>query len=353
MHIYQFLLPWYLKNKRDLPWRNISNPYYIWVSEIVLQQTRVNQGLEYYNKFIARFPNIQSLAEASEDDVLKHWEGLGYYSRARNLKHAASDIMNRFDGKFPEEYEQILSLKGVGPYTAAAIASFAFGKKHAVVDGNVYRVLARVYGIEHTSDSSQGKKIGFQLANEIIHPNEPALHNQGMMELGALVCTPVNPLCEACPLSTVCFAYKHTQTDRFPLKGAKKSIQERFLAYAQIYTSDGFTFINRRGSEDIWAGLYEFPLVELASRPDSELQILEKLNEELNLPESIVITNIHGPFKHILTHRHLFGWFVSVKLSEDTAFMPNKKWERIPVDSLTEYAFPRLITRYLDSEKKD
>ena len=230
-HFSEKIIAWYDQNKRDLPWRNTKDAYLIWLSEIILQQTRVDQGMDYYLKFAKEFPTVKHLAKADNEKVMKLWQGLGYYSRARNLHTTAKIISEKYHGKFPDEYSDILSLKGVGNYTAAAIASFAFNKPYAVVDGNVYRVLARVFGIESPIDSTQGKKEFETLATELLDRKKPASHNQAIMELGALQCKPVNPDCSICALNTMCFAYSKKRINELPVKAKKTKVRNRYFNY--------------------------------------------------------------------------------------------------------------------------
>lgn len=248
------IMEWYKENGRDLPWRNTKDPYRIWVSEIILQQTRVAQGYDYYCRFIRRFPDVNSLAEAGEDEVMKYWQGLGYYSRARNLHAAAREIAGK--GYFPDTYEEVRRLKGVGDYTAAAICSFAFGLPCAVVDGNVYRVLSRWMGIDMPVDSVKGKNYFRELAEELLVKEDPALYNQAIMDFGALQCTPSSPSCMFCPLSDSCVALQKGWVDRLPVKQHKTKVSERFFTYLFIISGD-FTFIHKRTGDDIWKNLYE------------------------------------------------------------------------------------------------
>ncbi|MGZ4118512.1 MAG: A/G-specific adenine glycosylase, partial [Bacteroidia bacterium] len=263
------IISWYNKNKRDLPWRNTKDAYLIWLSEIILQQTRVEQGMAYYLKFASNFPTIKHLAKADNDKVMKLWQGLGYYSRARNLHTTAQIVADKYKGKFPDTYEDILSLKGIGDYTAAAIASFAFNKARAVVDGNVYRVLSRVFGIETPIDSSKGKKEFYALANELIDKKNPALFNQAIMELGAIQCKPVNPDCSVCPLNNMCFAFAKKRIADFPVKEKKTKVRDRYFNYI-VLNYKGKTAINKRGAKDIWHNLHDFPLIETAKELTEE-----------------------------------------------------------------------------------
>ncbi|MBV5343686.1 A/G-specific adenine glycosylase, partial [bacterium] len=260
-NISKALTNWYNQNKRELPWRDITDPYRIWISEIILQQTRVNQGMRYYLRFVERFPDVKTLAVAEEDEVLKYWQGLGYYSRARNIHKTAKIITEKHKGIFPKNHSDILLLKGIGEYTAAAICSFAYNQPYAVVDGNVFRVLSRVFGIETPIDSTSGKKEFTQLAEKLLDKKEPGLHNQSIMEFGALQCVPVQPDCGVCPLQTVCKAYSLNMADKLPVKATKTKVRERFFNYFYIEYQDKI-FIQKRSEKDIWQNLYELPLVE-------------------------------------------------------------------------------------------
>ncbi len=257
------LLTWHSTHHRPLPWKGEKNPYLVWLSEIILQQTRVEQGLPYFEKFKAAYPTVTDLANAPEDEVMKLWEGLGYYSRARNLHAAAKHIANELEGKFPGTYEGIRLLKGVGPYTAAAIASFAFDLPHAVVDGNVYRVLSRCFGIEEPIDSTAGKKLFAKLAQEILENagTNPGSFNQAMMDFGATHCMPKVPKCGECPMQSKCIAFQKNRVDKLPVKSKKLVRRQRFFNYF-LFHSEGKIFIKKRTGEDIWQNLYDFPLIE-------------------------------------------------------------------------------------------
>lgn len=251
------LIAWYAENKRELPWRDTTDPYIIWISEIILQQTRVAQGYDYFLRFIHRFPNVTALAEAPEDEVMKCWQGLGYYSRARNL-HAAAKSMN---GVFPATYEEVRALKGVGDYTAAAICSSAYGMPYAVVDGNVYRVLSRYFGIDTPVDSTEGKKLFAALADEMMDKSQPAVYNQAIMDFGAIQCTPQSPNCLFCPLVDSCSALKEGTITKLPVKQHKTKTTNRYFNY--IYVRVGAcTYLHKRTEDDIWKNLFEFPLIE-------------------------------------------------------------------------------------------
>ena len=268
------IINWYKENKRDLPWRNTKNPYKIWISEIILQQTRVAQGYDYYCRFIERFPDFQTLADADEDEVMKYWQGLGYYSRARNLHEAARSIAR--EGAFPDTYAEVRKMKGVGDYTAAAICSFAYDMPCAVVDGNVYRVISRWMGVEEPIDTNSGKKLFAELADELLDKAQPALYNQAIMDFGALQCVPSLPSCLFCPLSDSCVALQKGIVDELPCKKHKTKVSNRYFHYFYV-RAGAYTYIYKRGAGDIWHNLYEFPLIETEAPLDGQhiLQIPE------------------------------------------------------------------------------
>ena len=321
------ILRWYAENGRDLPWRRTRDPYAVWLSEIILQQTRIAQGTAYWERFIARFPDVASLAEASEDEVLRLWEGLGYYSRARNLHAAAKQIAAR--GAFPDTLEGIRSLKGVGDYTAAAIGSIAFGLPAAVVDGNVYRVLARYFGIATPVGTTEAKKEFTALAQDLLPPGEAAAFNQGMMDFGALQCTPASPSCLLCPLLESCDAYRTGRTGILPVKKQPVPVKVRHLQYVYL-TCAGDTAIRRRGAGDIWQGLWE-PLV------------FEQ--ETLPAPFSDALPVASG-VKHQLTHRTMVADFYRLDRPERPALPDGYVWIR--ETELDAYAKPRLFSLLLE-----
>ena len=316
------LLRWYAENARDLPWRRHPAPYAVWISEIILQQTRIAQGRAYWERFMARFPDVETLAAASEDEVLRLWEGLGYYSRARNLHAAAKDIVAR--GAFPDTLDGIRSLKGVGDYTAAAIASIAFGLPAAVVDGNVYRVLARYFGLATPVGTHAAKKEFSALAEALLPPAEAAAFNQGLMDFGALVCTPLSPVCADCPLAARCYALKHGQVGLLPLRKSPVAVQERRFCYTLV-RCQGETAIRRRGSGDIWQGLWE-PLC--TQEPPSGARLLRR------------------GVKHQLTHRRIIADFYLLDCAERPALPAGYVW--IQETELDSYAKPRLFQLLLE-----
>jgi len=307
------LIVWYNTHRRDLPWRNTNDPYKIWLSEIILQQTQVVHGLNYYLKFIDAFPTVVDLAKAPEDYVMRLWQGLGYYSRARNLHAASKFIVSNYNGQFPNTFNTIKELKGVGDYTAAAIASFAFGLPHAVVDGNVYRVLSRLFNLYTPINSSKGKKEFQYLADELLNKKQPDLHNSAIMEFGALWCKPQNPRCELCPLQSNCLAYVHNSVTELPVKEKKINIKTRYLHYF-IFNHDEDVYIQKRIEKDIWQNLYEFFLIETSIiMEETKLLCNPKLLEIANDFEVISITPVK---KHILSHQHLYATFYELKVKK-------------------------------------
>lgn len=336
------LINWYHEHKRELPWRESSDPYLIWISEIILQQTRVVQGYDYFVRFIERFPDVKTLAEADEDEVMKFWQGLGYYSRARNL-HAAARSMN---GVFPKTYSGVLGLKGVGEYTAAAICSFAYNMPYAVVDGNVYRVLSRYLGIETAIDSTEGKKLFASLADELLDKAQPAVYNQAIMDFGAIQCTPQTPACLFCPLADSCMALAKGKVQQLPVKQHKTRTTNRYLNY--IYVRAGaYTFINKRMENDIWKNLFELPLIETAeSITEEALLALPEFTELFVGGEVPKVRLVCRDVKHVLSHRVLYANFYEVSLPEETASFSS--YQKVRIDELEQYAVPKLIHAFLE-----
>lgn len=316
------ILEWFRENGRVLPWRETRNPYAIWLSEIILQQTRIEQGKPYWERFMKRWPTVEALAEASEDEVLREWQGLGYYSRARNLHEAAKQIVEM--GGFPKTVEGIKRLKGVGDYTAAAIGSIAFNLPAAVVDGNVYRVLARHYGIETPINTTEGKKEFTALANSLLPANEASAFNQAMMDFGAVQCTPVNPQCTVCPLQETCVALHEGKTASLPVKRKTLKVQERHLIYIYV-RHQGKTAIHRRAAGDIWQGLYEPWLTE-------------------TVPSGAIL--LRQGVKHVLTHRILYADFYLWEPAEQPQLPDDYFW--IPEADIDQYGVPRLIELLLE-----
>ena len=331
---------------RSLPWRTTSDPYLIWLSEIILQQTRVNQGLSYYLKFSKRFPNVVLLAGASEEEVMNLWQGLGYYSRARNLQFAARQIVNEFNGQIPDSYSTLLQLKGVGTYTASAIASIAYHEPVAVVDGNVARVLSRLFAMEDPINSSAGVKQLQVLADEILDRKDPGTHNQAMMEFGALQCVPICPNCEACTLQAHCMAYKEGKVSHLPVKIKKAKVRERYFYYL-VLEHEGYTYIRKRSGDDIWKSLYEYPMLEVEAEMDDDV-LLERMLQFSGIEgRDLHLRKISGSIKHQLTHRTIFARFVHVDLN-GAEFIGQKDWIKIKLGSIGDFPLPRLIDRYLE-----
>jgi A/G-specific adenine glycosylase len=341
------IIKWYKVNKRDLPWRNTRNPYHIWLSEIILQQTRVDQGLSYYHRFVEKYPTVKALASAKESEVLRLWQGLGYYTRARNLHKTARTIAENFKGRFPKEYEEIRSLAGVGEYTAAAIASFAYDLKYPVVDGNVFRVLSRYFGIKTPIDTSSGKKVFSKLAGKLMAEFPPAQFNQAIMEFGSRQCRPSNPDCLACPLNGSCFSFLNKKINSFPVKKNKTRVRNRFFHYLVIRYRNSF-YIRKRLEKDIWQGLHDFPLIETEKRTTEE--------EILNSPEwkkilsgkKAKLIHVSPNHKHLLSHQEIHARFYEISIEKRIVLKEQKKWKLVNLNSVKKHALPRLIERYVE-----
>lgn len=341
------LLEWFAQNPRPLPWKNTKNPYFIWLSEIILQQTRVEQGTPYYLKFIERFPSIQQLAEAEEDVVLKLWEGLGYYSRARNLHTAAKYIYYELGGVFPRQYKDILSLKGVGTYTAAAIASFAYDLPYAVVDGNVYRVLSRYFGISTPIDTTEGKKLFAEKAQSLLDRKRPAAYNQAIMNFGAMQCLPKPSKCPVCPFQIDCVAYGENRVSDYPVKQKKLKKRLRFFHYL-IFNSKQYVYLERRERKDIWQGLYQFPMIEGTALIEDWIQLL-KTTDLIKNTSDLSLKKTSKPYKQSLTHQHIIANFWEINCSKKISFLENN-YVSIKRSNLDNYAFPKIIDRYLNDK---
>ena len=327
----RILTAWYADHGRDLPWRQTADAYRVWVSEIILQQTRVAQGYDYYKRFVERFPTVEALASATPDEVMQQWEGLGYYSRARNLHAAARQVVEQ--GGFPTDYAGIRALKGVGDYTAAAIASFVYGLPHAVVDGNVYRVLSRYYGVAELIDTTKGKRLFASLAHEVMDAEHSALYNQAIMDFGALQCTPQSPRCEECPLCDSCAARSEGRVAELPVKSKRTAVKHRYFAYL-IILEESSIYIHRRPEGDIWAGLYEPLLIE----SPAQATIAEVVPQGYQ-----VVAAVEG-LKHQLTHRtiHADAYFIKREDNASGIVLP-KDFIKVPIDALANYAAPRLV----------
>ncbi len=333
---------------RDLPWRKTNDAYLIWLSEIILQQTRVEQGLPYYLKFAAAYPSVKHFAKAPIDDVLKLWQGLGYYSRARNMHFTANYVLTHLNGKFPNTHDELIKLKGIGSYTAAAIASFSNNEHKAVVDGNVYRVLSRIFNINLPIDSAKGKSEFEKIAQELLPIKDGAMHNQAMMEFGALICKPKNPLCELCPVLLYCQAHKEKTIDSLPVKKSKVKIRVRYFYYLHIENEAQQVFvIKRNATNDIWLGLYEFPLIEKHTHCDvNSLEFLSEIKELLQ-NKGVQITQLSQQMKHVLTHQHIYATFIYIKIKSKIAA------QFIAVDDFNNHGVPRVIDKYFQGFKKN
>ena len=342
MNFCNLLEAWYLSVNRDLPWRKTKDPYSVWLSEIILQQTRVAQGTSYYLRFIENFPTVFDLANAEEEKVLKLWQGLGYYSRARNLHYSAKYIVNELNGEFPKSYSKLLQLKGVGDYTASAIASICYDEKTAVVDGNVYRVLSRYFGKDTPINSSKGVKEFKALAQKLLETNNPGQYNQAIMDFGALQCKPKSPDCAECPLMGGCEAFSKNTVQSLPVKEKKSKIKKRYFNFVVVLTEDRQTILSQRKGKGIWENLYQFPLVEADETLDLEQLVASSRFQEL-------FASNYGPIQlftkkewvHKLSHQHLHTqfWIVEGESNHD---------DLVPVDSIEHYAVPRLIHRFLE-----
>ncbi len=334
-------------NDRKMPWKGEKDPYKIWLSEIILQQTRVEQGWDYYNRFISEFPDIQSLANAPEEKVFKLWEGLGYYSRCRNLLFTARYIAYELGGQFPRAYRDILSLKGIGPYTASAIASFAFNLPHAVVDGNVFRVLARIFGIDKPVDSSEGRKQFTLLANELIEKNSPGSYNQSIMDFGAVICKPQVPLCENCVFSKYCFAYQNGRVNSLPVKGKRSAVRKRWFYYLQLEFGNE-VYVRQRVEKDIWQQLFEFILIETGAPAEKDEILLQAENMSLLPEKGYELIAVSRVFRQQLTHQHITGQFIRVRLKKKMKAVNGGVW--IKKEQLPLYAFPQFINQHMKIE---
>ncbi len=335
------LLQWYYENKRNLPWRNETSPYKIWVSEIILQQTRVQQGWNYYLNFIETFPTIERLAAASEEEVLKVWQGLGYYSRARNMHHTARFLVENKNGEFPTNYDELRKLKGIGPYTAAAIASFAFNLPYPAIDGNVLRVISRYYGIFDDIAKQNTQKQILHLCEKLMLNHSPRDFNQALMEFGALQCVPKSPNCRNCPLTPSCFALINEKISELPFKINKIKIRKRFFHYLIFIDKNNKTLIQKRIDNDIWKNLYQFPLIETKRAPFPLNDFLQQKQIEV-----LSSTKKIKDFKHILTHQTIFASFYQISV-EDISHISWKNTLIITSETISNYPMPVLISKSL------
>lgn len=351
---WKLLSSWYTKNKRDLPWRHTHDPYAIWLSEVILQQTRINQGRDYYLRFLEAYPDVFSLAKASKDEVYRLWQGLGYYNRADNLMKTAKLVAERYGGEFPADLQQLKSLPGIGDYTAAAIASLAFGISAPVVDGNVYRVLSRIFGIKTAIDTGRGKKEFTERAAVLMRNHPPAAFNQALMEFGALHCIPTRPDCKNCIFNKTCIAYRNGSQADLPVKKPKVPVRDRYIYYFVTRTSGaepGFLLKKREG-RDIWRNLYDFPSVESPEALSGPEEILSRAAKQKILPfpkyETGTASHI---YEHKLTHLRIFATFIPIILSGEFKIEPKNSLTLVTQSSINKYPVPQLIVRYLQDQK--
>lgn len=334
------LIQWYLINKRDLPWRETTDPYRIWLSEIMLQQTQVAQGLPYYIKFLDAFSSVNDLANAEEEQVLKLWQGLGYYSRARNLHATAKYVSNELNGVFPDNYTDLKKLKGVGEYTASAIASICYKEPKAVLDGNVFRVLARLYGIDTPINSSEGQKLFSKLSQELLDEKNPDTNNQAIMEFGARHCKPKQPLCETCVFNTKCAALKDSKVDELPVKLKKIKVKKRYFNYVVPISNSNMSVLHKRPVKGIWANLYEFPLIETSDVIEHKLFLEELSGQDLFKKHFDVSLYNEVPIVHKLSHQHIHTRFWIATTNEVLQ-------DEIPMSELENYPVPVLIANFI------
>lgn len=342
------LINWYDENRRDLPWRHHPTPYQVWLSEVILQQTRVSQGMDYYLRFIERWPTVTDLANATEEEVLKMWQGLGYYSRARNLHQCAKQVVEQYQGEFPADIEALRRLKGIGDYTAAAIASIAFNLPHAVVDGNVYRVLSRLYDIDTPINNNEGQKLFAQLADQLLNRSQPGLHNQALMEFGALHCTPKNPNCLLCPLQAQCLAFARQTVMQRPVKLPKVKVSTKYLNYLVLKIGNS-VYLHKRSTPGIWRNLYDFPCIESEKPLTTEEVIDTEEFKQLIENKQFTIAKTSPVYTHKLTHRTLLAQFIEIKLEKKLLRIETKDLILTPVTDLGRFPIPRLIDLYLNT----
>lgn len=335
-----------------MPWKEEKDPYKVWLSEVILQQTRVEQGWLYYGKFVNKYPTITDLARAKDEDVFKLWEGLGYYTRCRNLLYTARFIDSNYSGKFPSNYAEIAALKGVGPYTAAAIASFCFGLPYAVIDGNVFRILSRVFGIATPVDSAEGKKQFRHLADKVMDRNDPGAFNQAIMDFGATVCKPALPLCIGCDLNNICVAYKTAAVGRLPVREKVIKKRKRWFSYFIFYAKNK-VFVRKRISKDIWQNLFEFYLIESESNPDwDEHKVAELLHAQLNI-KNVEVLQIIPAKQQQLTHQLIKGYFIAIHLPNIPSALAGESCLWLSEDQVAEVAFPAFINQYLHTKVRE
>ena len=345
MSFSQEIIAWYLINKRDLPWRETNDPYIIWLSEIIMQQTRVEQGLPYFHRFAEKYPTVSDFALASEDEILKDWQGLGYYSRGRNMHHTAQMVMEEHAGYFPRDYHELLKLKGIGEYTAAAISSFSANEAKAVVDGNVFRLLSRFFGVDTPTNSTQGKKLFTSLANQVMDIENAGIYNQAAMEFGSLQCRPVKPDCSACPLRTGCVAYKSDRVNSLPVKTKGAKVRNRYFNFI-VAVKDGRILMQKRGPNDIWQNLYQLPLFETESIVNAT-DILTDPRFQDTFGNEVILKSISDTVKQLLSHQRLHTRFIEIECFSDPKPVSEEYFFADSTD-LQSLAQPKLIFEFLE-----
>jgi len=350
------LINWYNKNLRDLPWRETQDPYKIWVSEVILQQTRVEQGINYYVRFVKRFPDVKTLANAEEGEVLKLWQGLGYYSRARNMHSTAKKVAAEYNEVFPDDFDRLIALKGIGEYTANAILAFAYNKAVPLVDGNVMRVFARMNGLETDMNSVNGKNEVKKITGVLVDKKSPGIYSQAIMEFGALQCKPHNPNCSICPFSKSCKAFLTSRVDKLPIKINTTKIRTRFFVYLIINSkikSKKYLFIQKRSKNDIWKGLYEFPVIELSKKISLDKIVTQPAFKDIVLNRKYTVTEVSDWIKHQLSHQLISACFIEIMLDEKIKEKLQPEFLYIRESELGYYAFPVLITNYISQRQKN
>jgi A/G-specific adenine glycosylase len=349
MNFAEEIIEWYQKNKRDLPWRKTDDPYIIWLSEIIMQQTRVEQGTPYFNRFSEKYPTVEHFASATEDEILKLWQGLGYYSRGRNMHKTAQIVMEEHSGYFPKNYDSLIKLKGIGEYTAAAISSFSSNEARAVVDGNVFRLLSRYFGIDTPINTGKGKKLFTELANELLDKSQAGKFNQAIMEFGSLQCKPNNPECLSCPLQAACEARKTNRINNLPVKIKTLKVRERFFNYILVQ-KDGKFLINKRGGGDIWENMFDLPLFET----ENFIQIQDLIKSEnfvKSFGSKVKIRSVSAPYKHLLSHQKLYTSFIELE-SFSEEFLSDKSWFYVSRHELDKLPQPKLISQFFENFHK-
>lgn len=340
------IIDWYQKHKRDLPWRNTNDPYIIWLSEIIMQQTRVEQGMPYFNRFTEKYPTVQHFASATEEEILKLWQGLGYYSRGRNMHQTSQAVMEDHAGYFPKNYDSLIRLKGIGEYTAAAISSFSSNEAKAVVDGNVFRLLSRYFGIDTPINTGKGKKIFTDLANELLDQTQAGIFNQAMMEFGSLQCKPKNPDCTICPLQTSCEARLKNRINELPVKIKAQKSRERYFNYILAIKNDQI-LVNKRRSGDIWENLIDLPLFETESRTEFP-DLIQSENFIKAFGKEVLVRSVSKPVKHILSHQKLHANFIQIEDFTE-AFLPDQSWFYVSREELEKLPQPKLIFQFFEN----